>query len=77
MTRMVCRSVNFNGDAPHAASLPSGAVLDLTLREGGTAEDFLNNNTFKGVGLDCNPKCSETIFRLKDEFGERFIEYLV
>lgn len=92
MTRMACRSVNLSRCPmsitkqfsthintsmvmPHIQS-PSPLVLDLTLGEGGTAQDILTNTSSKVVGLDCDPKCSETISRLQKEFGERFTGYL-
>lgn len=92
MTRIVCRGANMSRCTMSAAKLFSTnidtsiimphiqssypVVLDLTLGGGGTAKDLLTSTSSKVVGLDCDPKCIQTISKLQEEFGERFTGYL-
>jgi len=50
----------------------SPLVLDLTLGEGRIARDLLKDTSVKLIGVDCDPKCMETISKLKEDFGDRF-----
>ena len=59
------------------ASGPSSLVLDLTFGSGTTAGKLLSaSEQIRVIGVDCDPQCADTMWRMKCDYGDRFRSYI-
>ena len=72
-SKMVCTESIIS----HMASEPSPLVLDLTFGSGTTAGKLLSaSEQIRVIGVDCDPQCADTMWRMKCDYGDRFRSYI-